>query len=53
LYVLNGLGLAGEAWSPLLVEAPCGGLESCAKAVVDTRNSTTADAIAWNFISFS
>jgi len=27
-------------------------LESCAKAAVDTRNSTTADARACNFISF-
>jgi hypothetical protein len=37
----------------LLFEDPCGVLESCAKAAVDTRNSTVADAIAWNFISFS
>src|SRR6266849_5068225 len=47
LYVLNG---PCETCSPLLFEAPCGALESCAKAAVDTRNNTTADAIAWNFI---
>jgi hypothetical protein len=37
----------------LLFEDPCVVLESCAKAAVDTRNNTTADAIACNFISFS
>jgi hypothetical protein len=47
LYVLNG---PCEACSPLLFEDPCGALESCAKAAVDAKNNTTADAIAWNFI---
>jgi hypothetical protein len=53
LYVLNGLGLAGDACSPLLFEDPCGVLESCAKAAVDTRNNTPTDATTWNFILFS
>jgi hypothetical protein len=39
----------GLVW---LVEA-CGVLESCAKAGVNDRYSTAAEAIAWNFIAIS